>query len=204
MKLEADVNIMSRHSQFEQLADLVDERLDPAHLGVVQQHLERCERCAADVAWLRDTIALMRCDTTVDVPAEVVQRAAQLFVSREQPALPLFRRLLASLTFDSLQLSPAAGLRAGPSPERQIIFHAGDYDVDLRVARSGAEWALSGQVLGPASGGTIEVKAPSWSTLIAMDELCEFHLSAVPPGNYVLLLRLDDHEVELPIIDLPE
>jgi hypothetical protein len=145
----------------------------------------------------------MQTDRAEDAPPELVARVTNLFHSRRASKEPsLVKRILAVLSFDSLQMSPAFGVRSGYAPARQLLFVAGEYDLDLRITQSGETWNVSGQVFGEECvGGKIELEG---ETAIAADlnNQCEFTMAAVPAGSYQLRLRLPNLEVEIPQLEL--
>jgi hypothetical protein len=149
-------------------------------------------------------VGLMRTDKSVDAPRSAVAAAVNLFRSRavaEKPAL--VQRLLAALSFDSLSSAPAFGVRSGaPAAARQLLYSAGDNDLDLRVSQSGEQWTVSGQVLGPCAGGRAELEGDGGRAAAELNEQCEFTLSPLPTGSYTLRLRLSDVEIEIPEINL--
>ena len=97
-------------------------------------------------------------------------------------------------------------MRSGaPAASRQLIFSAGEVDVDLRLAPAAEGWAVSGQVLGECAGGWAELGGAdtgSDATRAELNELCEFALPTMPAGNYTLRLGLGDTLVEIPGLDL--
>lgn len=197
-----------RHIPFARLADMVEGRITAADSTEERAHLDACERCSSQAAQLRRVATLMRSDASEDAPRDVLMSAVQLFRARKaggrEPGL--LRRIVAALTFDSSALTPAFGVRSGlAAPARQLLFSAGDFDVDLRLAQGGEGWTVSGQVLGPCGGGQVEL-APAaragGETRAALNELCEFTLPPVPEGSYALRLRMNDTEVEIPDLNL--
>ncbi len=146
----------STHIPFEQLAGLVERRLSGDELAEARQHLTACERCSRQATELGQVLTLMRADDSVDAPRDLLFETIQMFRAQtaNDPAPGLLNRVLATLSFDSSALRPAFGVRSGQSaPARQLLFSAGDFDIDLRLARSRAGWSVSGQVLGACEGG---------------------------------------------------
>ena len=201
------MRLTPRHIPFARLADLAEGRLSPEEAAEERAHLADCTRCAGQAAQLGHLAALMRADTSEDAPAALVADVVRMFRARRATAEPgLLRRLVAALTFDSSSLTPAFGVRSGqPAPARQLLFSAGDLDVDLRLAQGPEGWTVSGQVLGPCQGGEVELVGADGSTAAraALNELCEFTLlPPTPDGTYSLRLRLDGAEVEIPELSL--
>ena len=202
------MRLTPRHISFARLADMAEGRLSPEETAEERAHLAGCTSCAAQAAQLGHLTALMRADTSEDAPAELVSTVVRMFRARQaQAAEPgLLRRLVAALTFDSSSLQPAFGVRSGQAaPARQMLYSAGDLDVDLRLASGGEGWTVSGQVLGPCKGGEVELVDAEGATAAraTLNELCEFTLlPPTPDGTYALRLRLDGAEVEIPELSL--
>jgi hypothetical protein len=206
------MRLTPQHIPFARLADMAEGRLsaqEPAEASAEESaHLSACQRCAGEAERLGRLAALMRADTTEDAPAELLAGVVRMFrahaATAGQPGL--LRRLVAALTFDSSGLQPAFGVRSGqPAPARQLLFSAGDFDVDLRLAPGGEGWTVSGQVLGPCGGGEVEAVDADGSTAAraTLNDLCEFTL--LPPvagGTYTLRLRLEETEIEIPGLSL--
>jgi hypothetical protein len=99
--------------------------------------------------------------------------------------------------------TPAYGVRSGQSAARQMLYSAGDNDLDLRVTPSGEAWVVSGQVLGSeCAGGQVRLQSETDETAAPLNELCEFTLPPVPSGSYTLRVRFKDMEVEVPDLEL--
>ncbi len=196
---------MLNHLPFAKLADLAEGRLSSVERTDALSHLEDCSRCAAKLEKLESVIGLMRRDEALDAPPALVSNVINLFRARKASKEPsLVQRIVAALSFDSLQMSPAYGVRSGSaSTARQLLFSAGDYDLDLRVAQSGEAWSVSGQILGKeCAGGHIELEGEAAVKRAELNEQCEFTLTALPAGSYKLRLRLPDLEVEIPKLEL--
>ena len=198
---------MLKHLSFTKLADLAEGRMTAEELTVSSSHLSACPRCAAKLARLESVLGLMRTDEAEDAPAELVSRAINLFRSRAALKAPsIVQRVVAALSFDSFQTSPAYGVRSGQSATRarQLLYSAGDYDLDVRITETSEGWVVSGQVLGQeCANGQIELASGSESMAQAgLNSQCEFTLPAVAAGHYLLRLRLANLEVEIPQFEL--
>ena len=194
------MSLSNPHIPFAALVDLAEGRLASDELAAMEPHLAGCGDCRDRVARLERTLELMRSDVSESAPEYAVNRAVSLIRGRADPESSMLRRVLATLKFDSLQLAPALGVRAGAPSERQLLFAAGDNEVQLEVIQAGESWAVSGQVLGPCKGGKVELRGPAASARTELNEMCEFMLPPVPEGGYALTLRLS--EVELEVTDL--
>jgi anti-sigma factor RsiW len=183
---------------FAQLIDLVEGRASNDEQKRVRAHTASCGRCAAELAWIEQVIDLMRTDETVDPPPEVIALAVGLFESQKTPRISSLRqRLRAVLRFDSARPALAPALRSRVPLERQLIFEAEGFNLDLRVRPEGPMWLIFGQVFGAAGGGLVQLNGPTGTTQTDLNNLSEFRLPAVPAGSYNLTLRLESVDVEI-------
>ena len=196
----------SSHIPLEKLADLAESRLTGAEREAAHEHARNCPACAGQLAELEKVIGLMRSDKAEDAPRDVIHLAVSQFNARaRKPEKSLVRTILAALSFDSAQMTPAFGVRSGGQPEtRQLLYRAGDTDLDIRVASSDDRWVVSGQVLGAEdlSEGSIELEGEGAQVASSLNDLSEFTLPPVPTGSYTLRLRLMSMEIEVPGFNL--
>lgn len=190
------------HIQFEKIVDLVESRLSGDELLQAQEHLTACERCTTQLASLNQTVEMMRADTTEDAPRYAIAGALSSFRSRAIAKPSALQRLVAALTFDSLQAAPAMGVRAGARAERQLVFSAGENQVHLQLTPAAGDWVVSGQVLGECEGGTVELSGAPGTVKVALNDLCEFTLPPLAGGSYALVVRLAEVEMEIPELKL--
>lgn len=156
-----------------------------------------------------DLEAVLRASRALeDAPEDAIQRAIGLWKERA-PAVEgeagWIERLVATLGFDSAGAAPLAhGLRSAGADVRQMLFTAGERDIDLRLAPSeGAPlWRVSGQILGPDANGEAVLRADGFAARTPWNELSEFAFDAVPAGRYRLMLYSAKWEIELPPFDL--
>ena len=202
------MNIFSPHIAFPELADVADENYVAP--DEVLQHLAACSQCSDQLERLRQTIGLMRSDTTDDTPARLVENARNLFrsrainqeVSREPSGEPsLAKRVVAALAFDSLTATPAFGLRSPSGGDRQLIYSTETADIEVRVS---PENEVAGQILGATNCANREVnlESESFSASAKLNDLCEFSFGLVPAGTYKLSVHLPDLLVETPQLEL--
>lgn len=207
------MRLMPNHISFARLADLAEGRLAATEREQATTHLSDCARCAGQLARLERTLTVMRTDEATDAPRAALIGAIGMFRARftkefaQEEAPSKWKRVVAALSFDSTQLAPAFGVRAGQTAEaRQLLFSAGETDVDLRLAATSAGWTISGQVLGDCAGGRVRVESVGGNgappVAAELNELCEFTLPPLPSGSYKLWLRVGDTEVEVPDLQL--
>ena len=209
---ENAMNKPSEHISFETLLDIADQKLTPN--SETTSHLSDCAQCADEMSKVESLVQLMRDDTSVDAPRDVLAYAVNIFQGRKlksalhraEPRSSFVKRIVAALSFDSFDRAPAFGVRSGPGAARQLLYSAGDHDVELRIHQQEDDrWAIAGQVLGEhCAGGEIILLGEDVSQSTRLNEQCEFALPAVPRGTYELLVKLGDVEVEVPRLQMME
>ncbi len=169
----------SRHITFSKLVDLAEDRGAADERAASMAHISACSSCAGELRRLEQVMGLMRTDTS------------------------LLRRVIAQLSFDSINLAPAFGVRSGQAASRQLLYSAEENDVDLRITAQDDKWVVAGQVLGQhCDGGQVEIQGEPGSAAASLNDLCEFKLPAVSPGSYTLRLRLTNLEVVVTQLEL--
>jgi hypothetical protein len=126
----------------------------------------------------------METNQATDAPCDVVSHAANLFNGRaKSPRRSLKRRILAALSFDSLDQSPVHAVRSGRTGSRQLVYSAEANDIDLRISVQDDMWVVTGQILREdCEGGSVEMEGLSDSVDATLNELCEFTLVLWCPG----------------------
>jgi hypothetical protein len=197
---------MSSHIPYEKLADLAERRLPSEEEKLTREHVTDCLDCDSQFRELERVVRLMCSDKAEDAPRDTLNFALSLYRSRaDRPKQSLVTRILAALTFDSAEMTPAFGVRSGTQTEaRQLLFHAGDTDLDIRVTPSDERWIVSGQLLGDENigEGSIELEGETAQVSSHLNDLSEFTLPPVPDGSYTLRLRLTNTEIEVPRFNL--
>lgn len=197
------MNPPSKHLLFETLADLADDRMASDARETAFSHVATCKSCGDTYESLHHLLGLMKTDKSESAPRDVISSAINIFGGRAKAEGSLLRRIVATLTFDSLSVAPAFGVRSGQSSTRQFVFTAEENDIDLRIKNQDDKWIVAGQVLRvDCVGGEVVLEGSAGSTSIALNDLCEFSLPAVPPGIYSLRISLADLEVQIPKLQL--
>ena len=197
------------HPGLERLVDLAEGRLTIAEVAQTRTHLATCRRCADVAASTERAIQLMRTEAAAEAaeepPEHFVRRAQRLLRQRGAAPKPSPRRWLAELRFDSAARLAPAGVRALASAGRQLVFSAGDYDLELRVAPVGdGRYELRGQLLAPwaATGRVVLTRAAEVLAEATLDELCEFTLPGLRAGDYSLRMELQDVMIEVSELEI--
>ncbi len=197
---------------FEKLIDYLDGQIASAEAGFVKTHLEGCERCAAVGQWYEKVRTIAASDDMIEPPSWVARRAIRLFETRRSQSglKEKLGRLVASLIFDSQAQPAVAGVRSTETMNRQLLYEADNYSIDVQISLSEEPRAgLVGQILRKddtefesvsripldliREGETVR------STLTS--ETGEFSINEVDFGEYDL--RIDLVDVSITVAGLP-
>jgi len=200
---------------FEQLVDYLDGKLKTGDAEPVAAHLASgCAACAETRAWYEQVRTIAASDDTVAPPAWVFKQAVRIFDTAHPRQSRHLGQAIARLIFDSFARPQLAGMRSTETANRQLLYRAAEYSIDLQIApTNGARAHLIGQVLceGEAAFASV-ANVPLdigrgterlYSTVT--DERGEFNIKDVECGIYDLRIELADGEIkiaELPVIPI--
>ena len=201
---------------FEQLIDSFDNRLPEPEAARVAAHLVRgCAACVETRNWYEQVSKVTASDDSVAPPAWVLRRAVRIFdKALHRPQLAAFvGDLIASLVFDSFARTAPAGVRSTETVNRQLLYRAGDYTVDLQIIPSEPRRAdLIGQVLKESDSSFESVcglklgitRADKMFLNAITDEKGEFKVSGIEPGMYDLRVELSEGTITVPGLPVSE
>ena len=139
-----------------------------------------------------------------DAPQWLVESAVGMW-RVPAPAAGLRQRIVASLGFDSWAAPATLAMRSAPPAVRQLLFTAGERDVDVRISPAEGighlprRFTVAGQVLGPGDNGVATlVHAQERPRSVPLDEYGEFRFDDVPPGASLLVVQIGEDRIELP------
>lgn len=195
---------------FEHLVDLLDGRLAHAPAAAVERHVALgCLQCGEDVAWYGRVKLVAASDDSVEPPPWVLKRALRIF-DAQPDARSFASRVIASLVFDSLRRPGLAMSRSIGVEDRQLMYEAEPYSIDLQVASlDQARADLTGQILRrdelmfeSVAGLTLNLVregSPVLSTVT--NDRGEFRVGALEGGSYDL--KIEARDVSITIVGLP-
>jgi hypothetical protein len=196
-----------RCPSFERFIDYLENQLDPSEAAGLTAHLNTgCKHCAEIRDWYQRVRELTASDESVEPPSWVFKRAVRIFES--QPGRPhIVERIghaIASLVFDSLARPAIAGIRSTETTNRQLLYRAGDYSIDLQVVPAEhLRGDLIGQILKEdeaafesVAGLRLEIIRRGESVFsTTSDEMGEFKISGLEYGVYDLLVEVGDGNI---------
>src|SRR4030095_14700837 len=125
-----------RHLSAEKLMEYMDGLLTEEAKATVAGHLSECSDCKETNQELQLFVLRLQSDASFEPPADVVQWGVSLFQPMLQPQETVggkVRKIIASLIFDTFDEPMLAGVRRVGAPPRQLLFRAGDVDVDVKI-----------------------------------------------------------------------
>jgi hypothetical protein len=201
---------------FERLIEYLDNQLNASETARLVAHLsEGCRQCAETRDWYERVRVVAATDESTEPPSWVFKRAVKIFENRKtRPSLiERIGERVASLVFDSLAQPVVAGVRSTETTNRQLLYRAGNFNIDLQVAPAEDLRAdLIGQILKEdevafesVSGLRLEVVRrgePVFSTVT--DDMGEFKISGIDYGVYDLRIELEDGSITVPGLPLAQ
>jgi hypothetical protein len=193
-----------RHINAEQLLDYVDGLGSDAENSAIADHLSSCESCATLKQELQSLVLKLQEDASFEPPAELVQWGINLFQPLVRPETGGFRKYVASLVFDTFDQPVFAGVRSVGAPPRQLLFRAGDVDVDVKIESMEANERITlvGQVLSSDTKffDNAPVKLESHGVVryrTKTNPVGEFSFDEVPKDTYHLSVDLPEGQITL-------
>lgn len=202
---------------FERLVDFVDRRLEEREAARVAAHLASgCGVCGETTSWYERVRNTVESDDSVAPPSWVFKRALRIFDTPQRKGLRLTERIghaIASLVFDSFARPALVGVRSTETANRQLLYRADDYSIDLQI--SGLEHSradLMGQILKQHGEGfesvcglKLELTRQEDVMISAVtNDIGEFKLSGIGQGVYELRVALSEGSITVPNIPVGE
>jgi len=194
-----------QHINTEDLVDYMDGRVSGDGRHAVENHLSKCNDCVELKEELGQLVLRLQEDTTFEPPAELVEWGVSLFQPLLQPSTGgTLRKLIAALVFDTFDQPLQAGVRRVGAPPRQLLFRAGDVDVDVKIESMEANdrITLIGQVLSTTAkffdNTPVKLESHGIVRYRTMTNLVgEFSFDEVPKDTYHLSVDLPEGQITL-------
>jgi hypothetical protein len=193
-----------RHITIENIMDYMDGRGNDVEKLTLETHLADCSDCLELKQEFQVLVTQLRDDSSFEPPADVVQWGINLFQPLMQPEQGGLRKFIAALVFDTFDQPLLAGVRRVGAPPRQLLFRAGDVDVDVKIESMEANdrITLVGQVLSSATKffDNTPVKLESHGIVryrTRTNVVGEFSFDEVPKDTYHLSVDLPEGQITL-------
>ena len=195
-----------RHVTVENLIDYIDGQVSDVEKSTLEGHVAACEDCSELKQEFQVLVHRLKEDASYEPPAELVEWGISLFQPVTQPegAVAGLRKFIASLVFDTYDQPMLAGVRRVGAPPRQLLFRAGDVDVDVKIESMEANdrITLVGQVLSNTEKffDNTPVKLESHGIVryrTRTNVVGEFSFDEVPKDTYHLSVDLPEGQITL-------
>ena len=193
-----------RHLTIENIINYTDGQGTDVEKSTLETHLAGCKECLELKQEFQTLMFQLREDSSFEPPAEVVEWGVNLFQPVMKPEKGGIRKIIASLVFDTFDQPMLAGVRRVGAPPRQLLFRAGDVDVDVKIESMEANdrITLVGQVLSSATKffDNTPVKLESHGIVryrTRTNVVGEFSFDEVPKDTYHLSVDLPEGQITL-------
>jgi hypothetical protein len=199
-----------RHFDITEWADYARKTASPEQQSEMASHLKAgCPKCEKIEQLLTKFMAVCARESAYELPRHA-ERSVKALAGLGKPAKrSAFERLWGTLVFDSSNAPLPVGVRGSHQISRHVLFHAGDYSVDLRFEheRGSASMVLVGQIANQKSPeeamGNLPVILLAGEREVSRsisNSYGEFQMEYVPDSDLRLLVPLESSGQELEVL----
>ena len=199
----------ARHFDITEWADYVRNTVPHDQREQMLAHLEYgCSKCERVKGLLSRFAAICTREAAYQIPRAAEQQVKAMISLAKTPRRSALQRILASLSYDSVNDPQPVGVRGTHQINRQVLFHAGDYSVDLRFEheKGSASMVLVGQIANQKMPDEVLSNLPvilvagnREVTRSISNTFGEFQLEYVPESDLRLLVPLESRGQELEV-----
>ena len=193
-----------RHLSVEDIVNYMEGESTDVDKSTLEAHLANCSECLALKQEFQVLILQLREDSAFEPPDEALEWSMNLFQPVMHPEQGGTPKIIASLVFDTFDQPMLSGVRRVGVPPRQLLFRAGDVDVDVKIESMEANnrITLVGQVLSSATKffDNTPVKLESHGIVryrTTTNVVGEFSFDEVPKDTYHLSVDLPEGQITL-------
>jgi hypothetical protein len=200
----------ARHFDITEWADYARSLATPEQHSQMQAHLAAgCLKCEKIEQLFARFASVCTRECAYMVPEGTERRVKALFSIGSEPRLTPLQRMWAALVYDSANDPQPVGVRGTHQINRQVMFHAGDYSVDLRFEheKGSASMVLVGQISNQKTPEDLMANVPvillageREVTRSMSNSFGEFQMEYVPGADLRLLMPLENRGHELEVI----
>jgi hypothetical protein len=199
----------ANHFDITEWADYVRNTVPQERQERMLAHLQYgCSKCEKVKGILSKFAAICKREDTYNVPRFAEQQVKAMMGLAKAPRPSTLQHILASLIYDSVSAPQPVGVRGTHQINRQVLFQAGDYSVDLRFEheKGSASMVLVGQIANQKSPDEMLANLPvilvagnRELTRSISNTFGEFQLEYVPESDLRLLVPLESRGQELEV-----
>jgi hypothetical protein len=198
-----------RHFDITEWADYARNAVPNERHERMLSHLQNgCSKCERVQGLLSKFAVICKREASYEIPRFAEHQAKAMMGLVKAPRSSTLQRLWASLVYDSLNDPQPVGVRGTHQINRQVLFHAGDYSIDLRFEheKGSASMVLVGQIANQkapdemlANLPVILVAGNREITRCISNTFGEFQLEYVPESELRLLVPIESSGQELEV-----
>src|SRR5690242_11821047 len=198
----------ARHFDITEWADYVRNVAPAQQHEQMLAHLLGCSKCEKIQSLLSRFAGICLREAKLEIPRLAEQQVKALVGLARAPRRSTLARLLGNLVYDSLNDPQPVGVRGTHQINRQVMFNAGDYSVDLRFEheKGSASMVLVGQIANQKAPEEVLANVPvilvagnREVTRSISNTFGEFQLEYVPESDLRLLVPLEGKGQELEV-----
>jgi len=200
----------AQHFDITEWADYVRNVVSAERHEQMLVHLRAgCAKCEKVQSVLSRFAVICLREAAFEIPRAAEQQVKALVGLAKAPRPTALQRLWASLVYDSLNDPQPVGVRGAHQINSQVMFHAGDYSVDLRFEheKGSASMVLVGQIANQKAPEEVLANVPvilvagnREVTRSISNTFGEFQLEYVPESDLRLLVPLESRGQELEVL----
>ncbi len=200
----------AHHFDITEWADYSRDLVSSEQRQKMMAHLQSgCPKCRKTEQLFSRLVDVCGRENSFAVPAAAERQAKALAAIAMAPRRSGLQRLWATLTYDSINDPLPVGVRGTHQISRHVLFHAGDYSVDLRFEheKGSANMVLVGQIANQKEPDEYMSNLPV--ILLAGDRevsrsisntFGEFQMEYVPDSDLRLLVPMESIGQELEVL----
>jgi hypothetical protein len=206
---KSPMTVAVRHFDITEWADYVRSTVSSDQHKLMQTHLQAgCTKCERIKGLLSKFAAVCSREASYQIPRAAEQQVKAMISLIKAPRRSAMQRLWGTLVYDSVNDPQPVGVRGTHQINRQVLFHAGDYSVDLRFEheKGSASMVLVGQIANQKAPDELLANLPvilvagnREVTRSISNTFGEFQLEYVPESDLRLLVPLESRGQELEV-----
>lgn len=200
----------ARHFDITEWVDFARNLVSSEQGQEMNSHLKAgCSKCEKLQKLMTKLVGVCARESALEVPRYAEASVKALAGLGKESRRSAFQRLLATLSYDSANEPQPVGVRGTHQISRQVLFHAGDYSLDLRFEheKGSASMVLVGQIANQKLPDEVMSNLPvilftgkrELSRSIS-NSFGEFQMEYVPHSDLRLLVPLDEKGQELEVL----
>jgi hypothetical protein len=200
----------ARHFDLTEWADYARNLVSPEQQTQMLAHLSSgCSKCEKIEQLFGKFAVVCARESAYKVPEVAERQVKALFAINRPERRSALQRVWGALVYDSVNDPQPVGVRGTHQISRQVLFHAGDYSVDLRFEheKGSSSMVLVGQISNQKAPEDLMANMPvillageREVTRSLSNSFGEFQMEYVPETDLRLLVPMESRGQELEVV----